>query len=78
MEVYVYDEKYLKDAGDKPFVAKPQYVRGGYIFSCPVCGDEISSHQFLNLVGWESAIEHHLMEKHDGTYLSRCKIDVEM
>ena len=78
MEVYVYDEKYLKDAGDETFAAKPQYVRGGYIFSCPVCGDEISSHQFLRLGNWEEAVEEHLMKKHNGSYAGRCKVNVEM
>ncbi|RLF93361.1 hypothetical protein DRN50_07340 [Thermococci archaeon] len=63
MKMNIHD--FVRDAGDKEFPPKPQYVRGGYIFSCPFCSKEISSHHFLNLSYWETACEEHLYEHLD-------------
>jgi len=54
---YIYDNS--RDAGDKQVTGKPQYVRGGYVFTCPDCGKEISSHSYIRLSAWEDAVLRH-------------------
>lgn len=62
----IYD--HCRDAGIETFRPKPQYVRGGLIFTCPICGKEISSHSYLNLRAWEDHCRDHLedCEKRSG------------
>lgn len=52
--------KCMKDAGDKEVPFKPQYSRGGWIFTCPGCGKEISSHSYLNVGYFQIACEDHV------------------
>lgn len=52
--------KHMTDAGDQKVPYKPQYVRGGNIFTCPVCGWQESSHRFLWYSGFEDACKEHM------------------
>ncbi len=56
--------KHMSDAGDKPVPWKPQYSRGGYIFTCPVCGYQTNSHRYTCLRAFEDACQEHMNETH--------------
>lgn len=54
--------KHMSDAGDREVPFKPQYVRGGWIYTCPVCGTEINSHGYLNVGYFQIACDTHVKE----------------
>lgn len=54
--------KHMNDAGDKAVSFKPQYVRGGWIYTCPLCGQQISSHSYLNVGYFQIACDDHVNE----------------
>ncbi|MDD3813243.1 MAG: hypothetical protein PHZ02_01245 [Desulfocapsaceae bacterium] len=54
--------KYMMDAGDQVVPFKPQYVRGGEIYTCPICGYTNSSHRYLNIGYFQIACEEHIKE----------------
>ncbi|MDD5010458.1 MAG: hypothetical protein PHC68_18920 [Syntrophorhabdaceae bacterium] len=54
--------KHMTDAGDKTVPFKPQYVRGGWIYTCPLCGHTISSHSYLNVGYFQIACDDHIKE----------------
>jgi len=56
----------VQDAGTKRYIPKPQYVRDGYIFTCPYCGKTISSHSYINGRAWEDACIRHLNKHKNG------------
>jgi hypothetical protein len=56
--------QHMGDAGDRPVPWKPQLVRGGWIFTCPLCGEKINSHHYTCTGAFEDACRNHLEEKH--------------
>ena len=54
--------KHTTDAGDKKVPFKPQYERGGWIYTCPLCGTTINSHHYLNVGYFQIASEEHIKE----------------
>ncbi len=54
--------KCMTDAGEKEVPFKPQYTRGGWIFTCPGCKQEISSHSYLNVGYFQIACDDHVKE----------------
>jgi len=60
MEIDIW--KYMSDAGEKTFSPKPQYSRGGFIFTCPECKKTISSHSYLNIGYFQIACNEHIDE----------------
>lgn len=54
--------KHMTDAGDREVPFKPQYVRGGWIFTCPGCGQQINSHHYLNVGYFQIACDDHVKE----------------
>lgn len=51
---------HMTDAGTQPVPGKSQYVRGGNIFTCPVCGWKESSHGFSFYSFFEDACKEHM------------------
>ncbi|RLC75118.1 MAG: hypothetical protein DRI61_15460 [Chloroflexi bacterium] len=74
-EIDIYEN--IEYAGVKEHPEKPQYIRGGWIFICPICGKKINSHSYINIASWERACEEHLMKEHNGIYIGRCKVKCE-
>ena len=56
--------KHMADAGVHPVPWKPQLSRGGYIFTCPMCGYSLNSHHYTILRAFEDACLSHMEETH--------------
>lgn len=72
IEIY----KNVTDAEVRNFKPKPQYVRGGYIFTCPICNTELNSHCYIHLSDWEIACEDHLLNEHHGWQVKRGCVEI--
>jgi hypothetical protein len=68
---------FLSDAGDLPVPGKPQYVRGGDIFTCTVCGLVISSHSYIGYSYFEKAFYAHMMTQHNAEIPERYRSEIE-
>ncbi len=68
-------EDCLTDAGSEPFPGKSQYVRGGKIFTCPICGAIVSSHTYLHYSSFEDECARHLFThvKHIQGYFAKAE-----
>lgn len=52
--------KHMKKTEEKEVPFKPQYTRGGQIFTCPGCKHEINSHHYLNIGYFQIACDEHI------------------
>ena len=68
--------EHVKKDEEKEYPPKPQYVREGLVFTCPICAKKISLHSYLNGGYWEAACERHLIEEHHGERVARGKVAV--
>jgi len=61
---------HIEYVGDEVYKPKPQYMRGVHVFTCPLCGEKISSSTYLNTGYFQIAIETHI-EEHELKQLSQ-------
>lgn len=74
-------QKHMVDAGDQPVPWKPQLVRGGCIFKCPICGKTVNSHHYRWYSAFEEACREHMLEHGanvvtlpDGTVIKKAEV----
>ena len=74
MKIDIYD--CIISGGQHQHPLKKQYSRDTLIFVCPVCGKRIFSSSFINIAAFERACESHLLDEHNGKWISRGIVEV--
>jgi len=52
--------QHIQHTGEQTLPEKAQYVRGVHVFTCPYCGHQISSANFLNVGYFQIAARTHM------------------